>query len=138
MATNRWSRRIRLSVAALSVIFASCTEAPVVSAPAVANDLQPSNFYSTYGGSVVSLVDEDDGESYTLNTDTREIRRGSDGAILVLTEEGVNQVIIRGNQFNRFRLEAVIGNGRRLAPCGRLRRGCAGRQVSRSDPYIAA
>lgn len=87
MANHRWSRPTRISVVALALLSASCTDAPVVPAPVTADDLHPANYYSTYDGAVVSLVDEDDGEVYTLNTDTREIRRGSDGAVLLLDAE---------------------------------------------------
>ena len=87
MATHRWSRRIQLSAAALAVIAASCTDAPVVPEAAKAKDAKPSNYFSTYGGSEVTIYDEEDGERYTLNTVTREITRGSDGTVLVLDGE---------------------------------------------------
>jgi hypothetical protein len=87
MATHRWSRRIQFSVAALAVIAASCTDAPVVPEAAKVSEAKPSSYYSTYGGSEVTIVDEDDGQRYTLNTATREITRGSDGAVLLLNSE---------------------------------------------------
>ena len=87
MGTQRWSRRIQISAATLALIAASCTDAPVVPEAAKVTDAKPSSYFSTYSGSEVTLYDEDDGERYTLNTATREITRGSDGAVLVLDGE---------------------------------------------------
>ena len=84
MASHRWSRRIQLSAAALAAIAVSCTDDPVVPEASKATNAVPGNYVSTYGGSEVTLYDEDDGERYTLNTATREITRGSDGAVLIL------------------------------------------------------
>ena len=84
MRNQRWSTRIKVSSAVIVLVAAACTDAPVV--PENRNPVlpQPSNYVSYADGKVVTLVDDLDGESYTLNTDTREIRRGSDGAILEL------------------------------------------------------
>lgn len=84
MANQRWSTRIQVSVAAAAFLAASCTDAPVVPEKSDAALPPPSNYQSYVSGSVVTIIDDLDGESYTLSTNTREIRRGSDGAILEL------------------------------------------------------
>ena len=84
MANQRWSTRIHVSAAAISMLVAACTDAPVVPEKHDPVLPPPSNYASYISGNVVTIFDELDGESYTLNTDTREITRGSDGAILGL------------------------------------------------------
>jgi hypothetical protein len=66
---------------------AACNDAPVSPEQHAAVLPPPRNYASTISGSAVTIVDEYDGESYTLNTQTREITRGSDGAILELDPE---------------------------------------------------
>ena len=87
MKNHRWSRRIQVSFAAMVMVVTSCTDAPVVPQARDAGPALPRNLWSTTDGSRVSLTDEYDGETYTLNTDTREITRQSDGAILELDLE---------------------------------------------------
>ena len=87
MATHRWSRRIQLSVAALAIMTASCTDGPVVPDAAVTKDFQRASNYSTINGSLVSIVDDYDGETYTLDLSKGEITRRSDGSILQLDAE---------------------------------------------------
>jgi hypothetical protein len=87
MANQRWSRLIQVASASIVVFAAACTDAPVVPDQHHAI-LPPSrNYASTVSGSTVTIVDEYDGESYTLNTETREITRSSDGAVLELDAE---------------------------------------------------
>ena len=87
MANQRWSTRIQVSAAAVAMLAAACTDTPVVPEKHDAVLPPPSNYASYVSGSVVTIIDDLDGESYTLNTDTREITRGSDGAILELDAE---------------------------------------------------
>ena len=87
MANQRWSRRIQVAAASMVMFAAACTDAPVVPEQHGAVLPPPRNYASTISGSTVTIVDEYDGETYTLNTEAREITRGSDGAILELDAE---------------------------------------------------
>jgi hypothetical protein len=83
MRNQRWSTRIQVS-AAMVAMLAACTDTPVVPETRDAVLPPPSNYASYVSGNVVTIVDDLYGESYTLNTETREITRGSDGSILEL------------------------------------------------------
>jgi hypothetical protein len=87
MAIHRRFRLMPVSAAVLALAAAACTDAPVV--PERHEPVPPPghSYASNVSGSTVTLVDQDDGETYTLNTDTREITRASDGAILELDGE---------------------------------------------------
>jgi hypothetical protein len=87
MANQRWSRRIQVAAASTVIFAAACNDAPVAPEQHPAVLPPPRNYASAISGSAVTIVDEYDGESYTLNTQTREITRGSDGAILELDPE---------------------------------------------------
>jgi hypothetical protein len=88
MANLRWSRRVQVSAAFLALSAAACTDAPPVAPETHDAVLPPPRAYTSWiSGSSITLYDEDYGDAYTLNTETREIRRGSDGAILELTAE---------------------------------------------------
>lgn len=87
MATQRWSRLMQLSAAALAIMATSCTDAPVAPDAAVTKDLKSSSSLSTVNGSLVTMVDDYDGESYTLDMTRGEITRRSDGSVLELDEE---------------------------------------------------
>jgi hypothetical protein len=87
MANLRWSRRIQVSAAVLSFVAAACTDTPVVPESHDAVLPPPRGLTSTINGSSITIFEEGFGDAYTLNLETHEITRSSDGAILELDPE---------------------------------------------------